>query len=74
MDLCHIEIVTSKKDVPLSEFELSLVPEPDNCVLLNMRLRRAILSACVDGLHWGCVLVVLVMLASFVGVSVMCVS
>ena len=30
MDLCHIEIVTSEKDVPLTELELSLVLEPDN--------------------------------------------
>ena len=30
MDLCHIEIVTSEKNVPLSELELSLVLEPTN--------------------------------------------
>ena len=30
MDLCHIDIVTSEKDVPLSDLELSLVLEPNN--------------------------------------------
>ncbi len=30
MDLCHVEIVVSEKEVPLSDLELSLVLEPDN--------------------------------------------
>ena len=30
MDLCHIEVVTSERDVPLSELELNLILEPDN--------------------------------------------
>ena len=30
MNLCHIEVVTSEMDVPLSELELSRVLEPDN--------------------------------------------
>ena len=30
MNLCHIEVVTSEMDVPLSELELNRVLEPDN--------------------------------------------
>ncbi len=30
MNLCHIEVVTSEINVPLSELELSRVLEPDN--------------------------------------------
>ena len=30
MNLCHIEVVTSEMDVPLSELEMSRVLEPDN--------------------------------------------
>ena len=30
MDLCHIEVVTSERNVPLSELELILMLEPDN--------------------------------------------